>query len=160
MRKAPSLDNVLHYRNDALMLAFSKNNKVSMRESSELFLDLKRWIWLIGTRPSESPPFPSFPEQWIIDNYWHEFILSTREYTNFCTDFFGNYIHHTPTPNGLQGASPRLAAEDLPEFIETNKKTLEDAITEVRIKLGIKTAIRWYRELPKQYPVPDRPEYN
>ena len=32
----------------------------------------------------------------IVDVAWHEFILRTREYTNFCQRAFGAYLHHTP----------------------------------------------------------------
>lgn len=30
------------------------------------------------------------------DEAWHEFILDTRCYTNFCVGAFGEYLHHTP----------------------------------------------------------------
>lgn len=32
----------------------------------------------------------------IVDDAWHEFILMSREYSRFCTDAFGTYLHHTP----------------------------------------------------------------
>ena len=32
----------------------------------------------------------------IVDEAWHEMILRTREYTNFCQRAFGDYLHHTP----------------------------------------------------------------
>ena len=40
----------------------------------------------------------------IVDVAWHEFILRTREYTNFCERAFGAYLHHTPdsTMNDLR----------------------------------------------------------
>lgn len=31
-----------------------------------------------------------------IDMVWHEFILFTRLYADFCHDQFGKFIHHTP----------------------------------------------------------------
>lgn len=31
-----------------------------------------------------------------VDLAWHELILFTRVYMNFCDEFFGRYIHHTP----------------------------------------------------------------
>jgi hypothetical protein len=30
------------------------------------------------------------------DGLWHEFILFTRNYQNFCDDAFGRFLHHTP----------------------------------------------------------------
>lgn len=37
----------------------------------------------------------SMPSQ-IVDDVWHEFILSTRIYDNFCAKAFGRFLHHTP----------------------------------------------------------------
>src|SRR5688500_18071303 len=37
----------------------------------------------------------SMPSQ-IVDDAWHEFILFTREYNDFCAKAFGRYLHHTP----------------------------------------------------------------
>lgn len=32
----------------------------------------------------------------IVDNVWHEFILFTKTYTDFCQDRYGRMIHHNP----------------------------------------------------------------
>jgi len=39
--------------------------------------------------------FVSMPSQ-IADDLWHEFILSTRDYQQFCDHAFGRFMHHTP----------------------------------------------------------------
>lgn len=39
-----------------------------------------------------------------IDAIWHEFILHTHEYADFCTTNFGRFIHHRPSRTW----SPRL----------------------------------------------------
>jgi hypothetical protein len=39
--------------------------------------------------------YVSMPSQ-IADDLWHEFILYTREYQEFCTRAFGSFLHHTP----------------------------------------------------------------
>jgi hypothetical protein len=31
-----------------------------------------------------------------VDSAWHEFILHTKQYTDYCKDRFGRYIHHMP----------------------------------------------------------------
>ena len=33
----------------------------------------------------------------IVDVAWHEFILFTKSYQQFCSKAFGNFLHHTPT---------------------------------------------------------------
>ena len=39
--------------------------------------------------------FVAMPSQ-ITDDLWHEFILYTRHYQNFCRHAFGRFMHHTP----------------------------------------------------------------
>jgi len=39
--------------------------------------------------------FVSMPSQ-VADELWHEFILYTREYQQFCRKAFGGFLHHTP----------------------------------------------------------------
>lgn len=55
--------------------------------------------------------YVAMPSQ-VADDLWHEFILHTRDYHDFCTQAFGSYLHHTPaialgndrqqSANGLQ----------------------------------------------------------
>jgi hypothetical protein len=37
----------------------------------------------------------AMPSQ-VVDDLWHEFILSTRHYERFCQQAFGRFLHHTP----------------------------------------------------------------
>lgn len=37
----------------------------------------------------------AMPSQ-VVDDLWHEFILYTRAYNQFCSKAFGRFMHHTP----------------------------------------------------------------
>lgn len=39
--------------------------------------------------------YVSMPSQ-VVDDLWHEFILHTRNYQDFCQQAFGSFFHHTP----------------------------------------------------------------
>lgn len=39
--------------------------------------------------------FVAMPSQ-VADDLWHEFILHTRSYQQFCQQAFGRFLHHTP----------------------------------------------------------------
>jgi hypothetical protein len=39
--------------------------------------------------------FVAMPSR-IVDDLWHEFILYTRDYKEFCAKAFGRFMHHTP----------------------------------------------------------------
>jgi len=51
----------------------------------------------------------AMPSQ-IVDDVWHEFILSTRFYSKFCTKSLGRFLHHTPTE---AMSSPTYAQEGI-----------------------------------------------
>lgn len=56
----------------------------------ELLLELIRFLDLIHLSNEKlSPPH-------IVDLAWHEFILFTRYYEQFCNKHYGRFIHHTP----------------------------------------------------------------
>lgn len=38
----------------------------------------------------------------IADELWHEFILHTKAYCEFCEKTFGKYIHHNPTESNVE----------------------------------------------------------
>lgn len=43
-----------------------------------------------------------------VDDAWHEFILFTRQYDQFCRNAFGHFLHHTPA----EAMPSRTAASD------------------------------------------------
>jgi hypothetical protein len=53
----------------------------------------------------------------VVDDAWHEFILMTRAYTEFCEKAFGKYLHHTP--NVL---APEPIAPTIPKTLDLLRK--------------------------------------
>lgn len=157
MKAIKRLEQVLGYRNDQLILMFSRKKGIPLSESSQLFEELKKWLWFLAQRNPHAKPFAVFPEQSIIDEYWHEFILSTKDYHAFCYSFFDRYIHHVPTPNGILedgsnfGAHVSLIASNETEFISSKLNILKESMEEVTAALGRETVRLWYREFPKRY---------
>ena len=45
-----------------------------------------------------------------VDSVWHEFILFTREYADFCQAAFGAFIHHVPRTS--RSPLPEASGED------------------------------------------------
>ncbi|WP_255988220.1 glycine-rich domain-containing protein [Chitinolyticbacter albus] len=48
------------------------------------------------------PQRVAMPSQ-LVDDYWHQFILHTREYQRFCKATLGRFLHHTPA-SSMAGA--------------------------------------------------------
>jgi len=140
-----SLDDFLAYENLGLVMKFSQKQNISINESTELFGDLKMWIWFLGQRPKNSSAFPVYPEQGIIDEYWHEFILSTKDYCDFCRSFVGRYVHHEPSDFHAEGHRATL------DEITLKSETLRVSMLEVAEALGVPIMRRWYEEFPRKY---------
>jgi hypothetical protein len=62
-------------------------------EADALFTEVKRYIVICALDNTKSWHMYSLR----IDECWHQFILFTRQYMEFCRDYFGRYIPHSPS---------------------------------------------------------------
>jgi hypothetical protein len=62
-------------------------------EAELLFTEAKRFIVLSQSDPDVICEMYSVR----VDEAWHQFILYTAEYMDFCRRFFGHYVPHSPT---------------------------------------------------------------
>ncbi len=58
------------------------------------FEDTKLYLYLCATNTTPIAPPPK------IDEMWHNFILFTLDYEEFCLTRFGRFIHHRPRRRG------------------------------------------------------------
>lgn len=91
----PLLLDVMAYSNLSVVYRLVKKDGYSSDEASAIFDDVKRFLYLAGTTTQPIAPTKR------IDDGWHTFILHTLDYTKFCDQFFGRYIHHLPNPPGV-----------------------------------------------------------
>ncbi|MGL4232506.1 MAG: glycine-rich domain-containing protein [Casimicrobium sp.] len=59
---------------------------------AEVFAALRNWFLLLQSNPETKLGMPSK----VVDEAWHEFILMTRAYQEFCENAFGTFLHHEP----------------------------------------------------------------
>lgn len=87
----------------------------------------------------------SMPSQ-VADDLWHEFILYTRHYEQFCHTAFGRFMHHTPAVVLSRGRVGRVDNEGLrrvwwhccrEENINPRKPTRLPLLFALDAKLGI-----------------------
>ncbi len=76
-------------------------------EQAQKVLDgLREYFYLCHTAGQRMVSMPSQA----VDVAWHEFILNTRRYHQYCQRAFGRYLHHTPAQ---AMSSPTLAQEGI-----------------------------------------------
>jgi len=77
----------------------AKSGHVNDDELSKAEVEFLQFAVLLGI--ADRPLAPSNGADW----YWHSFNLDTKRYTSWCQRHFGKYLHHTPTPWGVQEAN-------------------------------------------------------
>jgi hypothetical protein len=103
VRTKTVLQDVLSYKNDDVLDRLRKELHLDENSAKALFDDLKKFLWLAAVTPPSIVPSP------IIDEAWHRFVLYTMDYSEFCSRYFGGFLHHAPQRVG----EVRLSVEDL-----------------------------------------------
>jgi hypothetical protein len=77
-------------RNPTIERRIAKHLKVTEEQAGQLFLDVQKFLWMAAQSSQPCIPTP------LIDDAWHEFMLYTREYEQFCKTYCGGFMHHEP----------------------------------------------------------------
>ncbi|KYF79624.1 hypothetical protein BE17_46805 [Sorangium cellulosum] len=89
-RRRPDL---FAYRAPFVISKLLMNKTVATEHEAEvLFRELARYLWLVESDRTRAYPMFSLR----VDEAWHQFVLFTIEYADFCQRFFGRFLHHAP----------------------------------------------------------------
>lgn len=86
------LTRVESYRNEKVLYRFQTKLSLDVGQAEMLFKDTKRFLYLCSCYRHRGPLSPTAA----IDNGWHEFLMFTRDYQEFCEQYFGKFLHHCP----------------------------------------------------------------
>ncbi len=84
--------------------------------AAECFAECLKFLRLCASTPDTD-----FVPSKYVDEGWHEFVLCTRDYANFCESEFGAYIHHEPTEGADEDAYERTRQALLAQNGELNE---------------------------------------
>jgi len=152
--KRPSLEDVLSYENSDVVYRFQKTYGIAESESHDLFEQVKKWLWLAnerrfdGVKEGLSIDHPIV----VIDEMWHNFVLFTKEYSAFCSELFGYYIHHGPATKAEEdehkSSLRNIPKKERAKYRMDQKRPQYEYIYE---KLGKDTFVKWYHDFPRKY---------
>jgi hypothetical protein len=66
---------------------------ISDKDTTKLFDALRDYFYICSQAQGKMVAMPSEA----VDIAWHEFLLFTKEYQDFCNRGIGRFLHHTPT---------------------------------------------------------------
>ena len=101
--------------------------------------------WFVASANRKGNEMIGMPSR-VVDDAWHEFILMTRLYHQFCDRAFGRYLHHTPNavaPKPVVDAVPRTL-ELLDQRMPRSDGSLPALFT-LDSELGIPRGRTWQR---------------
>jgi len=138
-------DDILAYEAPFLIEKLVKNAVVdTAEEADELFREVKRYLVLADRDQDCAWNMYSLR----VDEVWHQFILFTRQYMEFCHRCFGRYIPHNPS-NAPKVESPRpiqktTFAQFLARYLELFGEPLPDVwYDENTVTLDRRLFSRW-----------------
>jgi hypothetical protein len=109
------LSTLLCYQNSRVVAYFCHHHpEFAVQEGQLLFTDLLGWMFLNKHRASQDKKTYLFGPLLALDELWHTFILHTKDYVDFCTQYFGEYFHHDIEPIGFEHS---LEEEELTDYL-------------------------------------------
>jgi hypothetical protein len=151
INQKPKLNEVLQYKNQKVIQVFLRTNPMEESEANLIFEDLLRWLWLCRTHQikqnhwlqKKSNGLTLYTPMNIIDEMWHSFIICTKDYQEFCHQYLGAFIHHSPNVNESVNAQKKEESREDPE--------LKQMLHLVLIHFGKETMQRWFVDYPEKY---------
>lgn len=140
-KKSSELRHIQNYRFHPALISKirHKHPALSDQQLDRVLLGLRDYFYICHRANHRMVAMPSQ----IVDDAWHEFILFTHSYQQFCQKAFGRFLHHTPAeamtspstaPNALKRAW-RLAC--LKEKIHPRKPCRLPLLFALDAELGI-----------------------
>lgn len=140
------------------MSRFAEDYGVSLADAEEIFLEMKRWLWICARRrqlvergEAEFFPVPLFNEANAIDLMWHTFLLYTEDYANFCGMNFGFFVHHQPRSRAERAAWQSRIATDPEGAWAERRAGLRRVYEYLYDEIGPEKLVKWCEEFPVRF---------
>jgi hypothetical protein len=81
----------------SLLSRCARDRGLTVEETELRFRETLKFLVLCALNPDAG-----YSPSREIDDVWHEFILHTKQYAEFC-ELVGGYLHHVPSSDGKRG---------------------------------------------------------
>ena len=150
------LKEILKYQNEQIVYKFMEDYDLNFEKSHDIFNETKKWLWLcsyvIQTENTEHKiPLGIDDSILILDMMWHTFILFTKEYSSFCYNYLGVFVHHNPATKKDKDTFYQKFENNKKEVLLEERTSCEKQFSLIYDILGEKTLIKWYEEYSNYY---------
>ncbi len=101
-----SLNEIKNFKHIGVIDRYNKDNPEYANQGNQIFEDLMIFFWASNQHSIDQKEnlnnkdldFVYIMDEKMlqIDRMWHVFLLFTKDYMDFCEEYFGEYIHHLP----------------------------------------------------------------
>ncbi len=140
----PNLPTILEYNNIDVLDRYARDYPQNKLTPDEAFEELMKFFWLSIKHKNDKLCFPGnkdldficgiHSEMKNIDDMWHTFLLFTKDYLSFCTEYLGRFYHHSPVTKKEQTS------------IEAFELDLSRFLSFVYDNLGEESLVKWFGE--------------
>lgn len=138
-----TLEELISFKHPQVIRRFAKEFPEYALHAEEIFQDLMRFFWAGRMHEHDRKMNPQDEslnfiyimdeEMKSIDLMWHIFLLYTKDYMNFCQEYFGEYLHHLPD-----------VVEKLEDDVTKFEDNLGKFLSYTYDRLGEDVIRRWY----------------
>jgi hypothetical protein len=145
-------NNLWNYENDAVISKFRDEWDISEEDSKDIFLEMKKFLYISSITQTECFNMDVSESMLIIDKMWHTFVLFTKEYSSFCEEFFGKFLHHAPfSKSDLKQRITNLSKKGK-TLSEGKSEHLKKQLSYIQKYMGEETVKKWYINYAIKYP--------
>lgn len=119
---------VLRFEAPYLIEKLLKNHIAQTPEEAEaLFEEAKKYLILCHL--DSGAPWNMYSTR--VDEAWHQFVLFTRQYTEFCHRYFGKFLHHNPSNDPTVAEAPQENQTTFSEFETRYEEVFGEPLPEI-----------------------------
>ena len=119
---------VLQFKAPYLIEKLLKNHIAETpAEAEALFAEAKKYLILCHLDSGASWNMYSTR----VDEAWHQFVLFTRQYTDFCHRYFGKFLHHNPSNDPTVAEAPHENRSRFGEFETRYEEVFGEPLPEI-----------------------------
>jgi energy-converting hydrogenase A subunit M len=149
--KRSALEHVLSYQNHDVTSKFRKEWNVSQEEAADIFMETKKFLWLASACQDGDFSLTVHEQFHVIDEMWHTFIQHTEDYSNFCQNYLGGFIHHMPMTDSMASDVMKNANNLSISINDYQFEKYKAQINKISEILGVETAVKWYTQYAVSY---------
>lgn len=139
------------YHHEEVILRFTSNFDVTYEKSLEIFQEMKLFLALMARYPNDL--VFAVESIYILDEMWHTFLMYTKDYREFCHQYFGFMIDHQPMKKAEKEYNEKMLVENKEEAEKILKPGVEKLYSMIYDYLGPEKLIKWIRGYGEEFTI-------